>query len=116
MKDGKLVTLAIESSCDETSVAVLLDGREVLSNVIASQIKVHQVFGGVVPEIASRHHLDNVNRVADEAMKEAGITAEQIPALAEMAMNDPTLGFNPVQPTLEEMTSVIEWVYCEDFR
>lgn len=78
MKDGKLVTLAIESSCDETSVAVLLDGRKVLSNVIASQIKVHQVFGGVVPEIASRHHLDNVNRVADEAMKEAGITMEDV--------------------------------------
>ncbi len=78
MKDGKLVTLAIESSCDETSVAVLLDGREVLSNVIASQIKVHQVFGGVVPEIASRHHLDNVNRVADEAMKEAGITLDDV--------------------------------------
>ncbi len=78
MKDGKLVTLAIESSCDETSVAVLLDGRKVLSNVIASQIKVHQVFGGVVPEIASRHHLDNVNRVADEAMKEAGITLDDV--------------------------------------
>ena len=78
MKDGKLVTLAIESSCDETSVAVLLDGREVLSNVIASQIKVHQVFGGVVPEIASRHHLDNVNRVADEAMTEAGITLDDV--------------------------------------
>ena len=78
MKDGKLVTLSIESSCDETSVEVLLDGREVLSNIIASQIKVHQVFGGVVPEIASRHHLDNVNRVADEAMKEAGITLDDV--------------------------------------
>ena len=78
MKDGKLVSLAIESSCDETSVAVLLDGREVLSNVIASQIKVPQVFGGVVPEIATRHHLDNVNRVADEAMKEAGITLDDV--------------------------------------
>ena len=78
MKDGKLVTLAIESSCDETSVAVLLDGREVLSNIIASQIKVHQVFGGVVPEIASRHHLDNVNRVADEAIREAGITMDDV--------------------------------------
>lgn len=78
MKDGKLVTMAIESSCDETSVAILLDGREVLSNIIASQIKVHQVFGGVVPEIASRHHLDNVNRVADEALKEAGITMDEV--------------------------------------
>lgn len=78
MKDGKLVTMAIESSCDETSVAILLEGREVLSNIIASQIKVHQVFGGVVPEIASRHHLDNVNRVADEALKEAGITMDDV--------------------------------------
>lgn len=78
MKDGKLVTMAIESSCDETSVAILLDGREVLSNIIASQIKVHQVFGGVVPEIASRHHLDNVNRVADEALQEAGITMDEV--------------------------------------
>lgn len=78
MKDGKLVTMAIESSCDETSVAILLDGREVLSNIIASQIKVHQVFGGVVPEIASRHHLDNVNRVADEALKEAGMTMDDV--------------------------------------
>lgn len=49
-------------------------------------------------------------------MKEAGITADQIPALAEMAMNDPTLGFNPVQPTIEEMTSVIEWAFCEELR
>lgn len=78
MKDGKLVTMAIESSCDETSVAILLEGREVLSNIIASQIKVHQMFGGVVPEIASRHHLDNVNRVADEALKEAGITMDDV--------------------------------------
>lgn len=78
MKNGKLVTMAIESSCDETSVAILLEGREVLSNIIASQIKVHEVFGGVVPEIASRHHLDNINRVTDEAMKEAGITMEEV--------------------------------------
>lgn len=78
MKDGKLVTMAIESSCDETSVAILLEGREVLSNVIASQIKVHQVFGGVVPEIASRHHLDNINRVTDQALREAGVTMDEV--------------------------------------
>lgn len=78
MKDGKLVTMAIESSCDETSVAILLEGRQVLSNIIASQIKVHQVFGGVVPEIASRHHLDNINRVTEEALKEADITLDQV--------------------------------------
>ncbi|MEG0829941.1 MAG: tRNA (adenosine(37)-N6)-threonylcarbamoyltransferase complex transferase subunit TsaD [Anaerovoracaceae bacterium] len=78
MKNGKLVTMAIESSCDETSVAILLDGREVLTNIIASQIEVHKVFGGVVPEIASRHHLDNVNRVLDEALKEANISLEEV--------------------------------------
>ncbi|MDD2216375.1 MAG: tRNA (adenosine(37)-N6)-threonylcarbamoyltransferase complex transferase subunit TsaD, partial [Eubacteriales bacterium] len=63
MKDNKLITLAFETSCDETSVALLADGRQVLSNVISSQIKVHQAFGGVVPEIASRHHLNNINSV-----------------------------------------------------
>lgn len=78
MKDGKFITLGIESSCDETSVAVVAEGREALSNVIASQIKVHQVFGGVVPEIASRHHLDNINTVMDNALDEAGITLEEV--------------------------------------
>lgn len=53
MKNGKTVTLAIESSCDETAAAVLLDGREVLSNIISSQIDIHKLYGGVVPEIAS---------------------------------------------------------------
>ncbi|MBQ4004609.1 MAG: tRNA (adenosine(37)-N6)-threonylcarbamoyltransferase complex transferase subunit TsaD, partial [Firmicutes bacterium] len=56
MKNGKHLTMGIESSCDETAIAVLADGREVLSNVISSQIEVHKVYGGVVPEIASRHH------------------------------------------------------------
>lgn len=78
MKDGKLLTMAIESSCDETSVAFVLEGREILSNVIASQIDVHKVFGGVVPEIASRHHLNNINRVIDEAMAEAGCTLDEV--------------------------------------
>mgnify|MGYP001016911227 CR=1 FL=1 len=78
MKDNKLITLGIESSCDETSAAVVLEGREVLSDVIASQIKVHQVFGGVVPEIASRHHLNNINPVIDSALKEADITLKDI--------------------------------------
>lgn len=78
MKNGKFLTMAIESSCDETSVAFLLDGREVLSNVISSQIKVHQVFGGVVPEIASRHHLDNINNVVDQALAEAEVSMEDV--------------------------------------
>jgi len=78
MKDGKIVTLAFETSCDETSVAVVLNGREVLSNVISSQIEVHKTFGGVVPEIASRHHLENINRVLESALEEAGITLEEV--------------------------------------
>lgn len=78
MKDGKFLTMAIESSCDETSVALLTEGRNVLSNVIASQIKVHQVFGGVVPEIASRHHLDNMNSVLEQALDEANVSLEDV--------------------------------------
>lgn len=78
MKHGKQVTLALESSCDETAAAVLLEGRQVLSNIIASQIKTHQVFGGVVPEIASRHHLDNVNRVVTEALEQADVEMKDV--------------------------------------
>lgn len=73
MKDGKFITMAFESSCDETSVAVLAGGRQVLSNVISSQIDIFKQYGGVVPEIASRHHLENINHVIDQAMEEAGV-------------------------------------------
>lgn len=82
MKEGKHITIAFETSCDETSVAILREGREVLSNVISSQIPIHQVFGGVVPEIASRHHLENINTVTDQAMKEADITWEELDIVA----------------------------------
>lgn len=78
MKNGKLATLAIESSCDETAAAVVLEGREVLSNIISSQIEIHKLYGGVVPEIASRHHLDNVNTVVEQALCEADITMEEV--------------------------------------
>ncbi len=78
MKDGKKVTLAIESSCDETASAVVLDGRQVLSSIISSQIDIHKLYGGVVPEIASRHHLQNVNTVVDQALAEAGVTFDEI--------------------------------------
>jgi N6-L-threonylcarbamoyladenine synthase len=74
MKDGKFITLGIETSCDETAAAVTADGRETLSNVIASQIDVHKVFGGVVPEIASRHHLTQINAVIDAALAEAHVS------------------------------------------
>ncbi len=78
MKDGKFLTIAFESSCDETAVAVLAEGRNVLSNVISTQIEIHKVFGGVVPEIASRHHLENINAVTEQALTEAGVTWEEI--------------------------------------
>ena len=81
MKDGKTAILAIESSCDETAAAVVLNGRQVLSNVISSQIEIHKMYGGVVPEIASRHHLDNVNPVVDQALAEAGVTMDEIDAI-----------------------------------
>lgn len=72
MKKHGFLTLGIESSCDETAAAVVEDGRTLLSNVISSQIDIHTKFGGVVPEIASRNHLLNVNRVIAEALQEAG--------------------------------------------
>ena len=78
MKDGKLITLAIESSCDETAAAVMADGREALSSIISSQIDIHKQYGGVVPEIASRHHLDNVNTVVDQAMEEASVDFDDV--------------------------------------
>ena len=78
MLDGKHITLGIESSCDETAVGIVADGRELLANVISSQIDIHTKFGGVVPEIASRKHLENINRVIDAALGEAGITLDQV--------------------------------------
>jgi N6-L-threonylcarbamoyladenine synthase len=74
--------LSIETSCDETSVAVVADGREVLSNVIASQIDVHQIFGGVVPEIASREHLSSISFVVDHALSVAKCSLSDITAIA----------------------------------
>ena len=78
MKDGRFLTLAIESSCDETAAAVVADGRVVLSNVISSQIAIHEAYGGVVPEIASRHHLENVNPVVARALGDAGVTVSDV--------------------------------------
>ena len=78
MKDGTFLTMGIESSCDETSVAILAEGRKVLSNIISSQIDIHTAFGGVVPEIASRHHLENINGVIDEALAQAGVSLSDI--------------------------------------
>lgn len=78
MKDGRFITMGIESSCDETSIALVADGRHVLSDVISSQISIHTKFGGVVPEIASRHHLQNINRVMERALEEADITLDEV--------------------------------------
>ncbi len=76
------IILGIESSCDETSVAVLKNGREILSNVINSQIKIHEIYGGVVPEIASRNHVEVINQVTKQALNEANITWKNIDAIA----------------------------------
>ncbi len=73
-----MLTLAIETSCDETSVAVIKDGREVLSNIISSQIDIHRKFGGVVPEIASRKHIESINPIIQEAMDKANIGFKDI--------------------------------------
>jgi len=118
MKDGKILTMGIESSCDETAIAILADGREVLSNVISSQIPIHAIYGGVVPELASRHHLNNIPFVYKQALDEAGVTIEEIdeigvtagPGLAgalligtafaksiAMAANKPLVGVHHIQ-------------------
>ena len=74
--------LAIETSCDETAAAVVHNGREVLSNIISSQIDLHKLYGGVVPEIASRKHIEKINQVIEEALKEAETTLDDIDAVA----------------------------------
>ncbi len=78
----KEILLAIETSCDETAVAILSDGRDILANVIVSQIQIHRQFGGVVPEIASRQHLEQVNRLVDAALKEAEVSFDDLSAIA----------------------------------
>ena len=74
--------LGIESSCDETSVAVVEDGKKVLSNVVVSQIEEHRLYGGVVPEIASRRHCESIVKVTDLALEEAGITLDEVDGIA----------------------------------
>ena len=77
-----ILILAVESSCDETAAAVVKNGREVLSNIISSQIELHTLYGGVVPEIASRKHIEKINQVIEEALREAKVTLEEITAIA----------------------------------
>lgn len=113
-----MITLAFESSCDETSVAVIKNGREILSNEISSQIEIHQLFGGVVPEIASRKHVSSISPVLDIAMEKAGIEYKDIDLVAAtrgpgligallvgltagrtlaMALNKPFIGVNHIK-------------------
>ena len=80
MKD--IIILGIESSCDETSVAIVKNGREVLSNVINTQISIHELYGGVVPEIASRNHVENISPVMKEALKEANVKIDDVDGIA----------------------------------
>ncbi len=80
MKD--IIVLGIESSCDETSVSIVKNGREVISNIINSQIKIHENYGGVVPEIASRCHVEVINQVTKEALKQANMTFNDIDVIS----------------------------------
>ena len=118
MQKEEVKILAIESSCDETAAAVVRNGREVLSNIISSQIELHKLYGGVVPEIASRKHIEKINQVVEEALEEAGTTLDEIDAIAvtygpglvgallvglsygkalSYALNKPLVGVNHIQ-------------------
>lgn len=77
-----IIILGIESSCDETAAAVVKNGRQVLSNVISSQIELHKLYGGVVPEIASRKHIEKINQVIEEALENAGVTLDEVDAIS----------------------------------
>lgn len=80
--DSPTYIVAIETSCDETSAAVVRDGKEVLSNVVSSQVDIHQKFGGVVPEVASRKHVESVSWIIEQAFEEAGIAPHEVAAVA----------------------------------
>ena len=100
--------LAIESSCDETAAAVVENGRKVLSSVIYSQIETHTVFGGVVPEIASRKHIEKINQVVDAALKESGIPLKELSAVAV------TMGPGLVGPLLIGVSFAKALAFAED--
>lgn len=81
MSEKDILVLGIESSCDETAASVVLNGRKILSNVISSQIDIHTLYGGVVPEIASRKHIERINYVIEEALNTAGVKLEDLDAI-----------------------------------
>lgn len=85
MMKKELYIMGVETSCDETAVAIIKNGRHIVSNIVASQIESHKRFGGVVPEIASRHHVEQVTIVFEEAMREAGISYADLDAIAVTA-------------------------------
>src|SRR6185295_15026375 len=80
-----MLVLGIESSCDETAAAVVRNGNVILSNVIASQIDLHQEFGGVVPELAAREHLDKIVVIVEQALEQAGVAGRELDGLAVTA-------------------------------
>ena len=80
MKD--IIVLGIESSCDETAVAIVKNRKEILSSVVATQIDVHKEFGGVIPEVASRIHVENISMVIEEALKQADLSVADVDAIA----------------------------------
>src|SRR5512138_2455122 len=77
-----MIVLGIESSCDETAAALVADGRRVLSSTVASQVDVHRAYGGVVPELASRRHLEAIEPLVDQALSAAGLTLAHVDAIA----------------------------------
>lgn len=77
--------LSFESSCDETAVAIVRDGREIISNVVFSQIDVHRIYGGVVPEIASRYHIEKISQLTEECIRQSGLREEELDAVAVTA-------------------------------
>ena len=81
-KEDDILILGIESSCDETAASVVRNGRTVLSNVISSQIDLHTLYGGVVPEIASRKHIERINQVVTQALTDADVTLDDMTAIA----------------------------------
>ena len=118
VKIKDIYTLGIESSCDETSVAIVKNGREIVSNIIDTQIPIHEKYGGVVPEIASRNHIEAISRVTKKALEEAKMTLEQIDVITptygpglvgallvglsyakalSFAINKPLVGVNHIQ-------------------
>ena len=82
MSEKRQLILAIETSCDETAAAVIQNGVDIISNVVSSQIESHKRFGGVVPEIASRHHVEQITLVVEEALRQAEVTINEVDAVA----------------------------------